>query len=60
MEANLPDRERGLRLNPVLICMVMESENHLFKYSSHDPVFPHFNLSVFYCVCEKQNFCLWI
>lgn len=58
MEANLPNREKGLSLDPFLICMVMENENRIFKYSSHNAVFPHFNLSVFYCVCEKQNFCL--
>lgn len=60
MEANLPNREGGLSLDPFLICMVMENENRIFKYSSHDTVSPHFNLSVFYCVCEKQNFCLSI
>lgn len=50
MEANLPDRERGLSLDPFLICMVMENENRIFKYSSHDAVFPHFNLFSVVCV----------
>jgi hypothetical protein len=26
MEANLPDRERGLRLDPFLICLVKEKK----------------------------------
>lgn len=41
-------------MDPFLICMVMENETLIFKCSWHDAVFPHFKLSVFFCVCETK------